>query len=383
MTPTPRTTTPTTNREGDTSAAPSVSLGVGVTSRWRDAYALALTVVLAIGFMTAMVNPALRRSPDAPVLDGSWAEAYQAAFDRESPLLAPARTLWGVIDTVVFGQGRSGVLVGRDWWLFSREEYETVPQAEAAIERWADRIAAVRDALADQGAVLVVSVVPSKAAIVADFRPAPLPQAAASRYDQLQRALAERDVIVSDVREALVFSEAPFLRTDTHWTPAGAAAAALAIAATVRSEAPFRGLDATPFETTLGEPSERWGDLTTFLDLGSLRGRFGPPADLIAIPTTVSLAPPSTDLFAGVELPVALVGTSYSADPTWNLAGALRQALGSDLLDAAVSGLGPWEPMARYLSGEALRSTPPEVVIWEIPERYLTLAEHVPASAAW
>ncbi|TVR94610.1 MAG: alginate O-acetyltransferase [Trueperaceae bacterium] len=357
--------------------------GVRTESRWRIAYAVAFAIVLVGGCAAAVLNPALRNVPDVAVMDGSWAEAYQAEFDAASPLLDPARTVWGLIDAGLFGQGRPGVLIGTDGWLFSREEYATVPDAAGAIALWSDRIALVRDELAQLDVHLVVAPVPSKAAVVGEHAPAPLPTEAARRYDTLLDALEERGVVVSDLRPALGRVNDPFLRTDTHWTPAGAAAAAQAIATTVRERAPFAGLGETSFETTLTEPEERWGDLTTFLDLGPLLEHLGPPPDLIAMPRTTSLAPPATDLFGAVEVPVTLVGTSFSADPAWNTVGALREALGSDVIDAALTGLGPWEPMHRYLTGEALRSSPPEVVIWEIPERYVTLEGHVPEAPAW
>lgn len=360
--------------------------GVRKGSRWRTWYAAAFVLTLAVGSVAAVVNPALRQRHEATLADGGWADAYQAAFDAASPLLGPSRTVWGVIDTVLFGQGRPGVLVGADGWLYSREEYATVPEADTAIERWSERIALVRDELATHGATLVVAIVPSKASMVEAYAPAPLPSAAATRYDTLGGALSSRGVIVSDLRPALMAANgagAAFLRTDTHWTPEGAAAAARSIADTVRTHAPYEALGETAFETTLGEPEPRWGDLTAFLDLGPLLDRLGPAPDVLAVPRTVSLAAPSTDLFAAVEIPVTLVGTSYSADPAWNTLGALREALGSDVVDAALTGLGPWEPMHRYLQGEALRSSPPEVVIWEIPERYVTLEGHVPEAAAW
>ena len=357
--------------------------GVRIDSRWRATYAVAFALVLLVGCAAAVFNPALRGVPDATVVDGSWAEGYQAEFDAASPLLAPARTVWGAIDAGLFGQGRPGVLVGANGWLFSREEYATVPDAAAAIAVWSDRIALVRDELAQLGVRLVVAPVPSKASLAAEHAPAPLPAAAAQRYDALVDALEASGVIVSDLRPALARVNDPFLRTDTHWTPGGAAAAALSIAATVRERAPFTSLGETRFETTPTDPEERYGDLTAFLDLGPLLEHLGPPPDVIAVPHTTSLAPPATDLFGSVEVPVALVGTSYSADPAWNTVGALREALGSDVIDAALTGLGPWEPMHRYLTGEALRSSPPEVVIWEIPERYVTLEGHVPEAPTW
>src|SRR5690606_19340461 len=81
----------------------------------------------------------------------------------------------------------------------------------------------------------------------------------------------------------------------------------------------------------------------------------------------------SDSLFVDSTVPVALVGTSYSANPKWNFDGALRQALGSDLLNFAEDGQGPLLPMLKFLQSEELREAPPQWVIWEFPERYLPL----------
>lgn len=374
---------PSTSDGSSSTATTRTPIGVGTSSRWRLGYALVLLLVLASGACSALWNPALLRPPGGALLDGSVADAYQRAFDAESVLLGPARTLWGLIDTQLFGQGRTGVLIGRDGWLYSREEYTTVADPEGAIAVWVERLSLVRDALGRQGAGLVVALVPSKASMVPQYVRAPLPRASAERYDTVLDVLGERGVVVADLRPALADGEASFLRTDTHWTPEGAAAAARAIAATVREHAPYDAIGQARYETERGAVSERFGDLTGFLDLGPLLGALGPAPDRVRDRRTVSLEEPSTDLFAEVDVPVALVGTSYSADPTWNLVGALREALGSDVLDASQTGLGPWEPMERYLNGEALRSTPPKVVIWEIPERYLTLEGFVPTEARW
>jgi alginate O-acetyltransferase complex protein AlgJ len=69
---------------------------------------------------------------------------------------------------------------------------------------------------------------------------------------------------------------------------------------------------------------------------------------------------------------VTLVGTSYSADPKWNFEGYLKEYLQTDVLNAAEQGLGPFETMKKYLQNESFLKTPPKLVIWEIPERYLT-----------
>jgi alginate O-acetyltransferase complex protein AlgJ len=372
------TTTPTAT------GARTAARGVVRPPRLARFPALALALIVAAGSLANIANPALLRAPEATFWDGHWADAYQLAFDGASPLLAPSRTVWGLLDLLVFGQGRPGVLVGRDGWLYSSEEFDVSPQPDAALSAWASVVVETRDQLAGHGIELVVALVPSKASLVPDHAPAPLPAAAARRYDDALVRLGDAGVTVVDLRPPLREADAEddvYLRTDTHWTPYGAAAAASAIARTVRDRATLPHTAETVFATEVLGHEPLLGDLTAFLDLGSFAGTVGPKPDLLERRRTVNVSP-GTDPFAEVALPVTLVGTSYSADARWNLAGALREALGVDLLEAAVTGAGALEPMRRYLASDAFTNAPPEVVVWEIPERYLTLAGALPVPEA-
>ena len=78
-------------------------------------------------------------------------------------------------------------------------------------------------------------------------------------------------------------------------------------------------------------------------------------------------------LFADRQIPVALVGTSYSANPNWNFLGALQQALRSDVANYAEDGHGPILPMLKYLQSDEFKNSAPQVLIWEFPERYLPM----------
>jgi alginate O-acetyltransferase complex protein AlgJ len=86
---------------------------------------------------------------------------------------------------------------------------------------------------------------------------------------------------------------------------------------------------------------------------------------------TVGATESDEGLFDTLEIPVALVGTSYSATGVWNFDGALRDALEGDVLKVAEQGHGPFVPMEKYLSSPSIDDPRPQVVIWEIPERYL------------
>lgn len=170
-------------------------------------------------------------------------------------------------------------------------------------------------------------------------------------------------------------AEAPvFLRTDTHWTPFGAQVAARALAAALRPALPEDSeLFRAAYETRTLPPEPFEGDLLAFVPLGPLQ-HLGPPPETLEPRTTEAVGEREQGgLFDTPEIPVVLVGTSYSAGERWNFAGALREALGADVLNVADEGLGPLPPMHAFLDAATLRDTPPELVIWEFPERYLPI----------
>ncbi|MBA7714020.1 putative alginate O-acetylase AlgJ [subsurface metagenome] len=86
---------------------------------------------------------------------------------------------------------------------------------------------------------------------------------------------------------------------------------------------------------------------------------------------TIGTGESTLGLFDKLQIPVALVGTSYSAGEAWNFDGALKAALEADVLNVAKEGQGPFVPMKKYLESPALDDPRPDVIIWEIPERHL------------
>ncbi len=68
---------------------------------------------------------------------------------------------------------------------------------------------------------------------------------------------------------------------------------------------------------------------------------------------------------------VAVVGTSYTANDRWNFQGFLSEFLNEPLADYSKEGIGPFPPMAQFLTSQDYAGHKPRVVIWEIPERSL------------
>lgn len=265
-----------------------------------------------------------------------------------------SRDLWGRAEYALFGQGRAGVVMGRDGWLFTESDYGCPKGMSAALKNNIVTVAKTRDLLKTRGATLTVALIPGKAR-VAPQAPA-LPRCRAGFYDEALTLFQQSGIDAVDLRGALSFPGA-FLKTDTHWTPEGAQAVAQAVAKNLP-----RTLPRQVAQTVWGNRVARKGDLRAFLpgvDISAEQIRRA-ETTLTHAALTDDLPPPA----------VTLVGTSYSADPAWNFGGFLKEALQADVLIAARAGQDPFAAMTAYLSGLSRA----RAVVWEIPERFLTTA---------
>ncbi|MEZ5667948.1 MAG: alginate O-acetyltransferase [Alphaproteobacteria bacterium] len=363
---------------------------------WLARINAAFMVLVLIGGLAALVATGLQRSwpgTELSFVDGEWTLRYERGMDDGFATRDAAVTTWGAIEWGLFGEGRRGVVPGRDGWLFTVEEFEQPDDAEAAIAAKLAAIVAARDRLAAAGVPrLVVALLPDKSRVNADMLDAIQRRPEhAQRYQAFRGALREAGIVAPDLLTPLADAAAAgtqtHMRTDTHWTPAGAVVVAEALAAAIAAgDDPPPSLGAAAFATAELPPAAHDGDLTRFIPLGPLRTLLlGPPEELVQRQTAAADSTDGGDadalLFGDVTIPAVLVGTSYSAMDEWNFDGALQQALGMDVLNLADEGKGPMEPMAAYLASDALRDSPPEIVIWEVPERFLPVAYDLPADA--
>jgi alginate O-acetyltransferase complex protein AlgJ len=331
---------------------------------------------LGAGFVALCFNESILVSPPKTWWNGDWGVAYEDALDEEFAVREPSVGAWGVIEYALFGDGRRGVVVGEGGWLFTAEEFEVYPGAmERAAER-ADRVARVRAGMEARGVGLVVVFLPAKSRIeAAHLGGQRVPAQAAEvgpHFAQRVRAAGVELVDLEPVlREARGGGEV-FLRTDTHWTPRGADAAALAVATRVR-ELGADWVDGAQVTVSEAPPVEHAGDLLRYLPLGPLQARLGPANDSLATPTAAVEA--QGGLLGDVSIPAALVGTSYSEDRRWGFVASLQRHLGADVLNAATQGKGPFVAMDTYLADKAWTDAPPRLVIWEIPERYVAVPD--------
>lgn len=330
-------------------------------------------VVLIVALAAVVRAGSFQPTVDQKLIDGRMARAFETHYDQQFPVRNFALGLWTAIQYQLFDEAATGVVIGRDGWLYTLEEFQLGNQPEREVQKNIALIAAVRDRLAARGIDLVVAVVPAKASIYPEHLGRRQPPSAHRRlHAQLLAGLQRQGVVAADLAPTLRAGKADgltYFRTDTHWTPMGARRAADAIAARVR-EAGFGGEVAQHYHRIADDTVEHRGDLFNFLPLRPYFGWLEPPPDRLRQTRSEPLQ--SGGLLDESPAPkVALVGTSYSVNPRWNFDGSLREALREDLLNVAQDGRGPFNPMSDYLHGKVLQEAPPRLVIWELPERYL------------
>lgn len=326
--------------------------------------------------------PALQVST---IINGKWSPGYEHVFNKKLYSYEASKDGWGAINYVAFHEGNKGVLVGADEWLFTSEEFEQQPEQDEKIRKNLDYIHAVNDHFNSRGIILVVVPVPSKARLYREqLGRYEFPSYKENVYQTLLEDMNARGIPVVDTMRSMSIAKGGqdmFLKTDTHWTPEGARTTAHATAQYIAQSVPAEFEKAVYQCLPKNKTIEHSGDLLRYIPVGGLSAALNLPGDRLRSYEVIEMPEPaagdediSAALFSETAPAVTLVGTSYSANPLWNFEGFLKENLGTDVLNAADEGLGPFETMQKYLSNEAFRETPPKLVIWEIPERYLSFA---------
>ena len=335
---------------------------------------LALSALVAVPGAIALVStdPA---APGTRLVDGSYQRIYEDRFEEQLPGRDFALHAWNAFGFFVLGDVPEGAVLGADGWLFTAEEFE----APAITRNIWQELEHAREALSKRGAILLPVIVPDKARIMDAMLPLERSDRFRSRYDILLSGLGDHGFAAIDLRPVLgegpmgTMRDAtgetfPFMKTDTHWSPSGAARAAQAIASHV---APL-DLPRTAFLVERTGSRDFQGDLLNFVKLGPFLAHADDLRESIdEFEVTQAGNAAEAGLFGDIEVPVALVGTSYSARSEFNFEGFLKSELGADLVNYSEVGLGPFEPMDRYLSSLEERPSSERLVIWEIPERYV------------
>lgn len=352
---------------------------------------LFIVIVLGLGALSLRSFGDYGLQDGLDPVNGELARDVESHYDDGFPVRDLGTNIWAAINYTLFKEGRPGVTVGEQGWLFTDEEIYPGSESSAVVETNLSRVVAVADYLRAEGIPVAVLVVPAKARVYAgqmgDQEPVPLMQSLYGRF--LDRMAAEQILapeLMPDMAEARDQGNQVFLRTDTHWTPEGADVFARNAAGEIRAVFEEQSWGDTQFVTSTGETRTHEGDLLTYLPLEPLFPSLGPEPDRLTERSTAmegAEGASAQSLFAETSADIVLVGTSYSANPLWDFPGALKRHLGRDLINVSDEGQGPFQPMTDYLKSDEFQDNPPELVVWEFPERYLAQPVTSKDTLAW
>ena len=310
---------------------------------------------------------------EQPIGGGYLQRSLEKQFDGALTITDLSIETWAAAFWFAFGETSKGAIVGKDNWLFTDEEYQDDKGFQVRLESSLQEVIDTTDSLESNGFKVIIALLPDKARVLNDRLNIPRSPAVEQRYDYALDTLNGAGLDVADLR--LIFSnaqEAAFFKTDTHWTPYGAKIVAEAIGQQAR---PFT-TETTEFETIMTGAVLHQGDLMTFLPLpGSANSELWAEPLVTFETTQITDNDLITDaLFGSAEPLGALIGTSFSANENWHFNDWLRQFIGLDIVNYADEGTGPFEPMRKFLNSEqAMNNTTSGLIIWEIPERYLSI----------
>jgi alginate O-acetyltransferase complex protein AlgJ len=366
----------------DNTSSPGALRAIGVQNLLA---ASVLLVVMVLGFWQMLAGS---RGIDYSTVPQGWdnfwegktTQTLEKRLDHAVParptliMLANAARYW-----ITRGAGAK-VRVGDENWLFLTEELQV---DAGAGERLAPRLALLADthrALESRGIASVILLVPDKARVHAEALGARRAQLVDQRYALALEGLRADGVPVIDLLADMQAARAGdpalelYYRTDTHWNPSGAEIAAKAVAAWSAANRPLSSTADFDLRRD-GDSEERVGDLLALIGLDQAPAWLRPQGDwetpVVVEARAAASADAFDDLFAETSVPVVLLGTSYSQRAAFD--DFLRLHLGSEVLNAAKDGGRIAGAAQDYFADDAFRDTPPQLVVWEVPERFLTL----------
>ncbi|MEM9250298.1 MAG: hypothetical protein AAGB05_16590 [Pseudomonadota bacterium] len=329
---------------------------------------LLTTAALALGGLGLAT---LGTTPLGPVdrgwADGTYQRGYENRFEEALPTAQSAAQLFAALKLALLGEAAEGAILGSDGWLFTAEEFS----APIETRDLTSELLRVR-AMLGSGTALLPVIIPDKARIMAEMLARSRSGPFTARYDAALESIEAVGLPALDLRPALDAAGTPFLRTDTHWSPAGAEAAAAEVGAAVAKHGPDLTKAKSALTATGVVPFE--GDLRAFVDTGHWIALASVPVERIETFRTEITT--QGGLFGDAPVEIVLVGTSFSARAEFHFEGFLKHHLSADVLNLAQVGLGPFVPMDHALAALERLPTPPRLIIWEVPERYLALSQH-------
>ncbi len=240
-------------------------------------------------------------------------------------------------------------------------------------------LAALSDALAENGTTLIYVPIPTKSVTMPDH----LPDAATlygfdldiatQVHNDILSRLENSGVTTVDARAAMLDAPADdlaFFKADFHWSASGARETAKAIAEVVTSHPSYADLSPVTFETTETGVDIAFSGMRRLLQQQCIDTL--PEAETMTYETVRT---GEADLGGGLDLfgeaedavPIALVGTSFSDSPINNFPGFLAEYTQLEVVNYAITGGNQYGAMISYLTSAEFQETRPKFLIWENP----------------
>ncbi|MBH3428090.1 alginate O-acetyltransferase [Pseudomonas alkylphenolica] len=302
-------------------------------------------------------------------VDGKLLRKFEQVYDKRFFLREPSVELWANAQYRLFGEGTKGVVLGKDGWLFTNQEYRVPNNLQANLDGQLAQIAEVEQQLKAHNKRLILLPLPMKVDVYAAHAARAVDPRAISLYDRFVAGLQARSIEVTPLRAAFLGNLAGpslFLKSDTHWSPEGARLTAYELA---RQRPELLG-DERYVSHKVADKTVK-GDLMNYIQFNhaQMAPQYGPSQ--IALYETLKAEQSTDALFADEQQSLLLVGTSYSKIDDWNFTGFLKEALNRDLLSVAVEARGPFEAMQQFLASDDLNNPQIDTVVWEFPLRTL------------
>ena len=278
---------------------------------------------------------------------------------------------------------------GKGDWLFFRHEIPLAVMDKSA-RTALDLIGKFNRVLAAKKIALVVVIVPSKIETYAEQLPDGFEVGDYMRRfnDLVQGTLSGDGVQVIDLkkplRDAAVQNPGSpvFYHLDSHWTPTGAVVAAKAIQEGIQTSPNLKmAFDETPVQGykliwASRKRASKVRDITRYLPAGTPEY---PPEEVLQFRLAKENSARVSRLGDGNAGDISLIGSSFSGD--WGgFPDALRHTLQRDIVNFSIlhGDIGPWAVMRAYMRDDAFQTRKPKLVIWEIPERSISLIPSYP-----
>ena len=134
------------------------------------------------------------------MLNGRWTKAVETHYDEEFPIKRLGTNLWAALDFKLFNEGRPGVVLGRDQWLYSDEEFNPIVNEELNLQGNYALVEGVRQELKAKGVKLVMAIVPAKTRLYPEHLGEVKPSSIhANLYEDFHARVAANKILAPDL----------------------------------------------------------------------------------------------------------------------------------------------------------------------------------------